>query len=191
MLVLVVNLYNDYSIAKIKKQTYIPKICSIFGLTSEYMFDIIQTQRTNVPEHVFLYEVKCVMRVQKSVYYMTDRELRIYKRQLRRRRQLQRRIVTMLATICVIAFCAVSYHGIRSLASSGEDQLKFKYYTQVTVAYGETLWDLSDDYIDYDEYKDKKEYIAEVQSINHLTEEDSIRAGQTLIVPYYSYDFVK
>ena len=126
------------------------------------------------------------MRVQKSVYYMTDRELRIYKRQLRRRRQLQRRIVTMLATICVIAFCAVSYHGIRSLASSGEDQLKFKYYTQVTVAYGETLWDLSDDYIDYDEYKDKKEYIAEVQSINHLAEEDSIRAGQTLIVPYYS-----
>ena len=53
------------------------------------------------------------------------------------------------------------------------------------------MWDLSDDYIDYDEYKDKKEYIAEVQSINHLTEEDSIRAGQTLIVPYYSYDFVK
>ena len=40
-------------------------------------------------------------------------------------------------------------------------------------------------------YKNKKEYIAEVQSINHLVEEDSIRAGQTLIVPYYSYDFVK
>lgn len=53
------------------------------------------------------------------------------------------------------------------------------------------MWDLSDDYIDYDEYKNKKEYIAEVQSINHLVEEDSIRAGQTLIVPYYSYDFVK
>ena len=33
MLVLVVNLYNDYSIAKLKKQTYIPKICSIFNLT--------------------------------------------------------------------------------------------------------------------------------------------------------------
>ena len=45
--------------------------------------------------------------------------------------------------------------------------------------------------IDYEEYKDKNEYIEEVQSINHLTEEDSIRAGQTLIVPYYSYDFVK
>lgn len=42
MLVLI-DLYNDYSIAKYKKQTYIPKICSIFDLTSEYMFDIIQT----------------------------------------------------------------------------------------------------------------------------------------------------
>ena len=83
---------------------------------------------------------------------------------------MQRRILTMIATVCVIIFCAVSYQGIRSLASSGEEQLKFKYYTQ---------------------YKDKKEYIDEVQSINHLAEEDSIRAGQTLIVPYYSYEFVK
>ena len=131
------------------------------------------------------------MRVQKNVYRMTDRELRLYKRQLRRKLQIRRRVFTMIATICVIVFCAVSYQGIRSLASSGEEQLKFKYYTQVTVAYGETLWDLSENYIDYEEYKDKNEYIEEVQSINHLAEEDSIRAGQTLIVPYYSYDFVK
>ncbi len=131
------------------------------------------------------------MREQKSVYRMTDRELRAYKRQQKRRKQLQRRICTMMATICMIVVCAVAFHGIRSMASNGENQLKFKYYTQVTVAYGETLWDLSDSYIDYEEYKDKNEYIAEVQSINHLTEEGSVRAGQTLIVPYYSYDFVK
>lgn len=134
---------------------------------------------------------RCIMRVQKNVYRMTDRELRLYKRQLRRKLQIRRRVFTMIATICVIVFCAVSYQGIRSLASSGEEQLKFKYYTQVTVAYGETLWDLSENYIDYEEYKDKNEYIEEVQSINHLAEEDSIRAGQTLIVPYYSYYFVK
>ena len=131
------------------------------------------------------------MREQKSVYRMTERELRAYKRQQKRRKQLQRRICTMMATICMIVVCAVAFHGIRSMASNGEDQLKFKYYTQVTLAYGETLWDLSDSYIDYEEYKDKNEYIAEVQSINHLTEEGSVRAGQTLIVPYYSYDFVK
>lgn len=131
------------------------------------------------------------MKVQKSVYRMDDRELRLYKRQQRRKRQIQRRIFMTLATICVVVLCAVSYHGIHSMASTGNEQLKFKYYTQVTVAYGETLWNLSDDYIDYDEYKDKHEYIEEVQSINHLAEEDDIRAGQTLIVPYYSYDFIK
>lgn len=131
------------------------------------------------------------MKVQKSVYRMDDRELRLYKRQQRRKRLIQRRIFMTLATICVVVLCAVSYHGIHSMASTGNEQLKFKYYTQVTVAYGETLWNLSDDYIDYDEYKDKHEYIEEVQSINHLAEEDDIRAGQTLIVPYYSYDFIK
>lgn len=131
------------------------------------------------------------MREQKSIYRMTDRELRAYKRQQKRRKQIQRRICTMIATICMIVVCAVSFHGIRSVASNGEDQLKFKYYTQVTVAYGETLWDLSDGYIDYEEYKDKNEYIAEVRSINHLSEENGVRAGQTLIVPYYSYNFVK
>ena len=131
------------------------------------------------------------MREQKSIYRMTDRELRAYKRQQKRRKQIQRRIYTMIATICMIVVCAVSFHGIRSVASNGENQLKFKYYTQVTVAYGETLWDLSDSYIDYEEYKDKNAYIAEVRSINHLLDENGVRAGQTLIVPYYSYDFVK
>lgn len=131
------------------------------------------------------------MREQKSIYGMTDRELRAYKRQQKRRKQIQRRIYTMIATICMIVVCAVSFHGIRSVASNGENQLKFKYYTQVTVAYGETLWDLSDSYIDYEEYKDKNAYIAEVRSINHLSDENGVRAGQTLIVPYYSYDFVK
>ena len=123
------------------------------------------------------------MREQKSIYRMTDRELRAYKRQQKRRKQIQRRIYTMIATICMIVVCAVSFHGIRSVASNGENQ--------VTVAYGETLWDLSDSYIDYEEYKDKNAYIAEVRSINHLSDENGVRAGQTLIVPYYSYDFVK
>ena len=131
------------------------------------------------------------MREQKSIYRMTDRELRAYKRQQKRRKQIQRRIYTMIATICMIVVCAVSFHGIRSVASNGENQLKFKYYTQVTVAYGETLCDLCDSYIDYEEYKDKNAYIAEVRSINHLSDENGVRAGQTLIVPYYSYDFVK
>jgi len=94
-------------------------------------------------------------------------------------------------TICLIAVFAVSYCSIKSSASMGRDQLQFKYYTSITIQYGETLWDIADDYIDYNQYKDKSVYIAEVQSINHLDNDTQIRAGQSLIVPYYSSEFVK
>lgn len=131
------------------------------------------------------------MRGRESVYYMTDSELRAYKRRMRRQRSLRNRLFTLFMTICLIAVFAVSYCSIKSSASMGRDQLQFKYYTSITVQYGETLWDISDDYIDYNQYKDKSVYIAEVQSINHLDNDTQIRAGQSLIVPYYSSEFVK
>lgn len=79
----------------------------------------------------------------------------------------------------------MSYGALKSNASSG-----FKYYTSVTVAAGETLWELADSYVDYDYYKSKNSYIAEVQQINHLDEQGSIAAGQVLILPYYSSEYV-
>lgn len=130
------------------------------------------------------------MKMQKSVYDMTDRELRIYKRKLRRQREIRRKLMMGIMTFCLILVCAVSYHALQSNASTGDEEFNFKYYTNITVEYGETLWDIADEYIDYKEYKNKNAYIAEVQSINHL-EDDAIRAGQHLIVPYYSHEFVK
>lgn len=131
------------------------------------------------------------MREQKSVYTMTDRELRLYKRRLRRQREIRRRCMTMVMTFCLILICTVSYHAIRSNASTTDQELKFKYYTNITIQYGETLWDIADEYIDYNEYKNKNDYIAEIKSINHLENEDAIHAGQHLIVPYFSNEFVK
>lgn len=131
------------------------------------------------------------MRAQKSIYDMSDRELRAYKRRLRRQREIRRKCIMFAMTVCLILVCAVSYHSINSNASTGNEELHFKYYTGVTVQFGETLWDIADEYIDYNEYEDKHEYIAEVQSINHLDEDCDIKAGQILIVPYYSAEFVK
>ena len=120
---------------------------------------------------------------------MSDRELRHYERVLRLRRERRRKAVmallTVFATVCMIMVCAISYDSIRSNASSG-----FKYYTQVTVEAGENLWDIAEEYIDYDFYKDKNSYISEVRSINHLDSSGNIVAGQNLIFPYYSTEFV-
>ena len=124
--------------------------------------------------------------VPESIHEMTDRELRIYKKRLARQIGIRRRCAIILMTICLIFVCTVSYHSMKSSANTGNEELNLKYYTSIMVAYGDTLWEIADEYIDYSEYKDKETYIAEVKSINHLNADSDIKAGQYLIVPYYS-----
>ena len=93
------------------------------------------------------------MRTQENVYEMTDRELRTYRRELRHKREIRRKCFVLAATLCLILLGTVSYHAIQSSANTGEETLSFKYYTNVTVAYGESLWNLADDYIYYYHYK--------------------------------------
>ena len=128
------------------------------------------------------------MRIQRDIYTMSERELRKYSRVLRLRRERRRKCLTLavavFATFCMILVCAVSYNSISSNANDG-----FKYYTSVIVEAGESLWDIAGDYID-GHYDSRDSYIAEVRSINHLDENGTVMAGQTLIVPYYSSEYV-
>lgn len=131
------------------------------------------------------------MREQKSLYEMTDRELRAYKRELRRQRQQRKRIISLLLAVCLIAICVVSFHSLTLSAKNGTETLSLKYYTGVTVKSGESLWTLADQYIDYEQYSNKDAYIKEVCSINRLDDASAIRAGQRLIFPYYSDEFIR
>lgn len=129
------------------------------------------------------------MRDQWNICDMDEREARRYKRVLRLRRERRRKCLTMtiaaFAAFCMILICAASYGSISTSANDG-----FKYYTSVTVEAGESLWDISSTYMD-EHYDSRDSYIAEVCSINHLDESGSIRAGQTLIVPYYSSEYIR
>ncbi len=127
---------------------------------------------------------------QKSIYYMTDRELRAYRRKRRRQGELRRRVFSFAATLCLILTCTVFYHAIVTSANTGEDGMRFKYYTNITVQSGENLWDIADRYIDYGHYESKSDYLEEVIHINHLDEEAAVKAGQHIVVPYYSEEFV-
>ena len=157
------------------------------------------TYRTNVREqtlrqvivHAVGMGTEIGMREQKNIYEMTDRELRAYKRKLRRQRERRAKIVSMLAALCLIIACVISYHSLTSSAKSSSDEVSLKYYTGVIVQNGDSLWSIADKYIDYQQYRDKAAYIEEVCSINNLSDESDIRAGQRLVVPYYSSEFVK
>lgn len=124
-----------------------------------------------------------------NIYEMNASKLKSCQRALFLRRERISRVMpalfALLATVGMIFISAVSYRSIRTSASSG-----FKYYTSVTVENGETLWDIADEFIDYTHYKNKNSYITEVQNINHLDENCSIDAGQILILPYYSSQYI-
>lgn len=126
--------------------------------------------------------------IRENLQDMDDRELKNYRRVLRlrmeRMRKLKLAFLTVFLSVGLILICSLSYRTIRTSANSG-----FKYYTRITVEEGENLWELADSYIDYDYYKNKNSYIAEVRHINHLDESCSITVGQTLIFPYYSGEY--
>lgn len=130
------------------------------------------------------------MRTQNRIYEMNEREQRRYARVLRLHRERRKKCLmgaaAMIAAFCLILICSFSYNTIRSNASDG-----YKYYTSITVGVGESLWEISGNYMDEAHYDSKKDYIAEVCSINHLKDADGITAGQTLIVPYYSSEYIK
>ncbi|MBP5264045.1 MAG: hypothetical protein J6Z33_06700 [Lachnospiraceae bacterium] len=105
----------------------------------------------------------------------------------RRRERLVKKAVLICAFACAVIFvfgrCAL--HG----KAEAEKQHKFKYYTSVQLSYGETLWSLSEKYMDEEIYTNAS-YIEEVKSINHIHDEDDVMAGKMLIVPYYSTEYI-
>ncbi|MCM1325671.1 MAG: LysM peptidoglycan-binding domain-containing protein [Bacteroidales bacterium] len=130
------------------------------------------------------------MRTRKNIADMTDRELRYYKRKLRRQQEIRRKVMMLMISVCLITVCAVSYRSIKTSAGSGGD-MSFKYYTDIAVQSGDTLWDIAGKYMDSDRYKDKNAYISEVCSINHIGEDALLYAGQHITVPYYSSEFIR
>lgn len=130
------------------------------------------------------------MRAQNSVDEINEREQKRYARVQRLRRERRRKclmgMAAMIAAFCLILICSFSYNTIRSNANDG-----YKYYTSVTVGVGESLWEISGNYMDDTHYDSKKDYITEVCSINHLQDADDITAGQILIVPYYSSEYIR
>lgn len=101
----------------------------------------------------------------------------------RQREAAQKRVAVMFCSIiAVIMICSVMFGTINTQAAPAETTNK--YYTSIQIESGDTLWAIADEYIT-DEYSDMNEYIREVCSINHISE-DEIHAGQYIVVPYYA-----
>lgn len=138
------------------------------------------------------YNKNASVRNARSDHMMDQGELR--RRQIlngqkarRRRERIAKRVAMFAAVLCVIVFV----FGRFALNGKAEAEKvhKFKYYTSVQLQYGESLWSLSEKYMD-DELYTNASYIEEVKSINHIHDEDEVMAGKMLIVPYYSTEYI-
>ena len=99
-----------------------------------------------------------------------------------RRRRADVRILFILIAVLAVMLVFLSFPRQTS-ASSGNIPERNKYFTCITIEYGDTLWEIAGEYIT-PEYSDYYDYIDEVMQINHLSS-TVIKTGMKLCVPYY------
>ena len=161
-------------------QTYIPKICSISLLTNVCSCIMITMQRTNVRNKCSAPDYRIVITNDKKTGGTVMRENR---RMRARKEAQQKRIVVLFCSIIAVVMIATVF--LRSTsAQAAPAEVTYKYYTSIQVESGDTLWDIASEYVS-DEYSDVHEYMNEVCTINHISE-DEIHAGQYIVVPYFS-----
>ena len=74
---------------------------------------------------------------------------------------------------------------IRAFASSGSSEEYHKYYTCITLEQGDTLWELSEDYV-IDGVMSRQEFIKEACRLNHISKDSVLQSRSTLAIAYYS-----
>ena len=113
---------------------------------------------------------------------------RKYKRErIRRGKQIFERI---LLTICIIALLAIGSSVLLTKATTTEEakEVYYKYYTQLEIVEGDSLWDIAGKYMEHGPYESRKDYMNEVVEINQLSSTTIIK-GQHLVVPYYEASY--
>lgn len=116
-------------------------------------------------------------------------ERRIRVNRMKRRRELRKHILTLVLTFVLVITCSMMFFTVKTKAQNHDEAVYYKYYKSITVSRGDSLWTYVAEYADEDQYDSYQNYIDEVLQINGLSSE-SITAGQHLVVPYYSAEFV-
>lgn len=127
--------------------------------------------------------------------YRTDYN-REYVRKLRNQRrkriqELKQKLAILIVSILFIMIIGCIFGGILSDAKVSDNKERpYKYFTSYTVRYDDTMWEIALNYMDGEHYNSVQEYIAEVERMNHI-DADNIKAGSTIMLPYYSAEYLE
>lgn len=96
----------------------------------------------------------------------------------------------MTSVLCLCVSLAVLSTSFLSKAESADKTTYYKYFTSVEVMPGDSLYSFAQEYCDEIHYDSYEDYISEIRYINHLSD-NSIQAGNYIVVPYYSSEFLQ
>lgn len=105
-------------------------------------------------------------------------------RALRQQRARKKLFLMLCMTLVVIFVMGMAFGTLLTRAKEPAQEYAPKYYSNIEIAFGDTLWTIADTYMDTVHYTSRRSYINEVMKINHMVS-DRLVAGQKLIVPYY------
>ena len=126
----------------------------------------------------------------RTTYSNINSEERIRRNKIRRQRIVRRQFALLVFFITIIIILGV-FFGTTLLTDAQSDDYtpEFKYYTTVMVHEGDTITKLATQYYSDNHYTDINKYIHEVCSLNRISDSDKVKAGECLIIPYYSTEF--
>ncbi len=149
---------------------------------------ILKESFNNIGEYLF----NVLVVVLKPLVHFIYKKYRNYKKySVRKQNRIRRELIrkaAVLGVACVlgivIAFTASAFS---QNVQAENNEMLHKYYTFYEIEPGDTLWSLADEYYELG-YKDHADYIDDVMFINHLENPNDITCGETLVIPYYSYE---
>lgn len=106
-------------------------------------------------------------------------------RTLRQQQKRRKLIFLFLLSLCIMFGIGVGFGTLLTRAEEPKQEPSYKYYANIEIQSGDTLWEIADTYMDSVHYMNRKDYINEVMNINHMVT-DHLISGQKIIVPYYS-----
>lgn len=123
-------------------------------------------------------------------HFLNKSEFRIMRNRLHRQRVFRRQILmlTVFFTLLIILF-SFTHFTFHADAQSEDFQPEFKYYTTITVHANDDLWSIASDNYPSGHYKSLNSYMDEICTINGILNQNDIKAGESLIIPYFSTQF--